>query len=147
MVVALVLLTAGCAPGTPDEDSWRGDATRAVGDVASAAESARLGLSLARRDRLPRTYVQTVLVDAERTAGSAAQKLAAEQPPDVERPRASDVNDTLDQVVGAITEARIAVVSGDTSEYADLITRLARMADDLSGLETDLGHPPAEASP
>ncbi len=146
MVVALALLTVGCAPGTPDEDSWRGDATRAVGDVASAAQSARLALSLARRDRVPHTYLQTVLVDAERTAGSAAQKLSAVQPPDVERPRASDVDDELDQVVGTITEARIAVVSGDTGEYADLVTRLARMVDDLSGLETDLGHPPAGAS-
>ena len=117
-----------------------------MGDVASAAQSARLGLSLARRGRLPHTYVQTVLVDAERTAGSAAQKLAAEQPPDVERPRASDVNNTLDEVVGVITEARIAVVSGDTGEYADLVTRLSRMADDLSGLENDLGHPPAGAT-
>jgi heterodisulfide reductase subunit A-like polyferredoxin len=94
---------------------------------------------------VPHTDLQTVLVDAERTAGSAVQKLSAVQPPDVERPRASDVDDELDQVVGTITEARIAVVSGDTGEYADLVTRLARMVDDLSGLETDLGHPPAGA--
>lgn len=146
VVVAFVVLTVGCAPGTPDEDSWRGDATRAVGDVASAAQSARLALSLARRDRVPHAYVQTVLVDAERTAGSAAQKLAAVQPPDVERPRASDVTDALDQVVGVITEARIAVVAGDTTEYAALVTRLSRLTDDLSGLETDLSHPPAEAT-
>ncbi len=146
-VVLLAGLAGGCAPGTPDEDSWRGDATRAVGDVASAARSAQLGLSLARHDRLPHTYVQTVMVDAERTAGMSAQTLSAEQPPDVERPRASDVNDRLEQVVGVITEARIAVVSGDSQEYAGLQARLSRMSDDLDGLEKTLSHPPAEGTP
>jgi hypothetical protein len=149
-LVAIALVSAvvtGCAPGTPDEDSWRGDATRAVGDVASAAQSARLGLSLARRDRLPHTYVQTVMVDAERTAGMSAQTLSAEQPPDVELPRAAQVNDRLAQVVGVITEARIAVVAGDSGEFADLEQKLSTMADDLSGLEGALSQPPAEASP
>jgi hypothetical protein len=141
----LVALTA-CAPGTPDEDSWRGDATRAVGDVASAVQTARLGLSLARRDRVPHAYLQTVVVEAETNGGLSAEKLSAVQPPPVERRRASDVSDLLQQAIDLLTETRIAVVDGDEALYADLAGRLATAADDLGTLEDALDHPPSEAA-
>jgi hypothetical protein len=65
LVAALlaVLTVAGCAPGTPDEDSWRDDATRAVGDVASAVQTARLALVQSLEENLPDPYLQTVMVD------------------------------------------------------------------------------------
>jgi hypothetical protein len=144
MVVA-VAMTA-CAPGTPDEDSWRGDATRAVGDVASAVQTVRLSLSLARHDRIPHAYLQTVLVDAETNAGKSAQKLSAVQPPDVERQRASDVNDALEQATGLLTDARIAVVADQPDQYAQLERQLTKINHDLTGIEGGLEHPPEGAS-
>jgi hypothetical protein len=143
--VALVLAVAACAPGTPDEDSWRDDATRSVGDVASAVQTARLALEQSGRGRLPDAYLQTVLVDAERTGGMAAEKLSSVQPPDVERRRSGDVLDRLDQATGLLTEARIAVVAHDTGEFADLAHRLHTTATDLHSLEAALEHPPEEA--
>jgi hypothetical protein len=143
--VAVLALT-GCAPGTPDEDSWRGDATRAVGDVASAVQTASLGLTLARRDRVPHAYLQTVLVEAETNAGKSAEALSAVQPPAVERRRASDVSDELQTATDLLTATRIAVVDGDETRYADLAGRLAHVADDLSTLEDALLHPPSEAA-
>jgi hypothetical protein len=146
-LAATVLLTlTACAPGTPDEDSWRGDATRAVGDVASAVQTARLGLTLARRDRMPHAYLQTVVVEAETNGGKSAEKLSAVQPPDVERRRASDVSDLLQRATDLLTETRIAVVDGDEAAYADLAGPLAKVADDLSTLEDALAHPPLEAT-
>jgi hypothetical protein len=144
-VLALLVAVTGCAPGTPDEDSWRDDATRAVGDVASAVQTARLALEQSQKDRLHHAYLQTVLVDAERNGGMAAEKLSSVQPPDVERRRSSDVTDRLDQATGLLTDARIAVVADDTGEYADLVTQLTKTADDLQSLEAALEHPPEEA--
>jgi hypothetical protein len=143
--VVLVALLTGCAPGTPDEDSWRRDATRAVGDVASAVQTARLSLTTARADKVPHPYLQTVLVDAERISGMATEKLSSVQPPQVEVRRSAEVTDRLDQATGLLTDARIAVVAGHTDEYPDLIVRLGRTADELAGLDAALAHPPTEA--
>ena len=97
LVAALLLAVTGCAPGTPDEDSWRYDATRAVGDVVSAVQTARLALKQSQEGRVHHAYLQAVLVDAERTGGMAAETLSSVQPPDVEHRRSSDVNDQLDE--------------------------------------------------
>jgi hypothetical protein len=146
VAAVLVLALVGCAPGTPDEDSWRDDATRAVGDVVTAVQTARLVLTQSQEGRVHHAYLQNLLVDAERNAGMAAETLSSVQPPDVERRRASDVTDRLDQATGLLTDARIAVVAHDAGEYAHLIGQLERTADDLLGLEAALAHPPQEAS-
>jgi hypothetical protein len=145
LALVLTLALCGCAPGTPDEDSWRFDATRAVGDVASAVQTAQLALDQARHDRVPHAYLQTVLVDAEKNGGMAAQKITSVQPPDVEIRRSSDVGDRLDQANGLLTDARIAVVAHDTGQYADLVGQLKKTAADLQSLEAALEHPPEEA--
>jgi hypothetical protein len=131
-------MVTGCAPGTPDEDSWRGDANRAVGDVASAVQTVRLGLTQAGHDRVPHAYLQTVLVEAETNGGLSAQKLSAVQPPVGERRRASDVSDTLQKATDLLTEARIAVVDGDEAAYARLVDALASSAARLADLEDAL---------
>jgi hypothetical protein len=145
LVAALLLAVAGCAPGTPDEDSWRYDARRAVGDVVSAVQTARLVLMQSEEGRVHHAYLQNVLVDAERTGGLAAETLSSVQPPEVEHRRASDVNDQLEEATGLLTDARIAAVAHHTWEYADLVTQLAQQAEDLLRLESTLEHPPEEA--
>jgi hypothetical protein len=142
---ALLLALTGCAPGTPDEDSWRYDARRAVGDVVSAVQTARLVLTESQQGHVHHAYLQIVLVDAERTGGLAAQTLSSVQPPDVEHRRSSDVSDQLEQATGLLTDARIAAVAHDTDEYAGLVDDLRRTADELLGLENDLEHAPEEA--
>jgi hypothetical protein len=144
-IVALLLALTGCAPGTPDEDSWRYDARRAVGDVVSAVQTARLVLTQSQEGRVHHAYVQNLLVDAERLGGMAAETLSSVQPPDVEHRRSSDVDDQLERATGLLTDARIAVVAHETDEYADLVTQLERMARDLLDLEAALEHPPEEA--
>lgn len=133
VMLALVLLGA-CAPGTPDADSWRGDASRATGDVLS--EMATVRLALEQRDGLFGTYLRTVVVDAEEGAGRAAQKLSAVQPPDSELDRHDEVTSALDDAASLLTDVRIAVVRGASVEqYAG---RLADAADELDRLEQSL---------
>jgi hypothetical protein len=145
LVATLLLAVTGCAPGTPDEDSWRYDARRAVGDVVSSVQTARLVLTQSQEGRVHHAYLQNVLVDSERTGGLAAETLSSVQPPDVERQRSSDVNDQLEMATGLLTDARIAAVAHDTGEYAGLVTELEQTAKDLLDLESALEHPPGDA--
>ena len=143
--VVLVAALVGCAPGTPDEDSWRDDATRSVGDVVSATQAARLALEQSDKGHLHHAYLQVVLVDAERTGGMAAEALSSVQPPDVEKQRSSDVSDQLEKATGLLTDARIAVVAHDSGEYAGLAQQLKATAEGLMDLESALAHPPEAA--
>jgi hypothetical protein len=136
------LMTSGCAPGTPDGDSWRIDAQRAVSDAASAVHSAELALRLHGDDKLFDRYLQTVLVDAEEGAGKAGQTIGSKQPPRAERERYDTVTGQLDEAASLLSTARIAVVDRETSRYDALADRLADAAEALSRLEDDLQHPP-----
>jgi hypothetical protein len=145
LVMLLVLALTACAPGTPDEDSWRGDASRSVGDVASAVQTAQLALEQSLDGHLHHAYLQTVLVDSERTGDMAAQKLSSVQPPDVEKQRAAEVDDQLQHATGLLQDARIAAVARDTGEYADLVRQLEQSANQLLELEATLEKPPEAA--
>ena len=86
LVAVIVSTTAGCAPRTPDDDSWRIDAQRAVSDAASEVHTAELGLRLHERDRIFDRYLQTVSSTPSEGVATASDAIASEQPP---RPSAS----------------------------------------------------------
>jgi hypothetical protein len=134
--------TVGCAPGTPDGDSWRIDAQRAVSDASSAVQTAELALRQHERGRVFDRYLQTVLVDAEKGVGKASEAIGSRQPPRAERERYDALTGQLDEAAGLVSTARIAVVDGETDRYDALAERLASAADALQDLEDDLQHPP-----
>lgn len=136
-----VLALNGCAPGTPDADSWRIDAQRALGDASSAVSAAQVALEQHREGRLFDSYLQTVLVDAETAASAAGDTLGGTQPPSSERERYDAVTGELDTAASLLSTARIAVVDGETSRYDALAARLSDAAARLHGLESDLEHP------
>lgn len=145
-LLALVGFLTACAPGTPDEDSWRTDAGRAVSDAASALHTAELALRLRRHDRLYDRYLQTVLVEAEEAVGKAGQSIGSEQPPRAERERYAAVTGQLDEAAGLVSTSRIAVVDRDSDRYDALAGRLADAAAALQELEDDLRHAPEPAA-
>jgi hypothetical protein len=132
-----------CAPGTPDGDSWRIDAQRAVSDAASAVHTAELALRLHGDDKIFDRYLQTVLVDAEEGAGKASETIGSKQPPPAERERYDTVTGQLDEAASLLSTARIAVVDRETERYDALADQLADAAEALGHLEDDLQHPPA----
>jgi hypothetical protein len=144
VVVALWMaaLSAACAPGTPDDDSWRIDAQRAVSDTSSAVQSAELALRLHVKGRVFDRYMQTVLVNAEEGAGKASEAIGSKQPPPAERKRYDTVTGQIDEAASLVSTARIAVVDRETERYEALADRLAKSADALKQLEDDLEHPP-----
>ena len=139
-----VPVATSCAPGTPDGDSWRIDAQRAVSDAASAVHTAELALRQHGDDKIFDRYLQTVVVDAEKGAGKAGDMIGSKQPPPAERERYDTVTGQIDEAASLLSTTRIAVVDRETSRYDGLADQLADAADALSRLEDDLQHPPAE---
>jgi hypothetical protein len=148
LVVAAVTLVAvsGCAPGTPDADSWRIDAQRAVSDAASAVQTAEFALRLHEDDRIFDRYLQTVVVDAEEAVGAAGDAIGGKQPPMSERERYDTVTGQLDEAASLVSTTRIAVVDREEERYDALADRLAKSASALQQLEDDLQHPPTRAA-
>ncbi len=141
-MAVVVATTGGCAPGTPDGDSWRIDAQRAVGDASSAVRTAELALREHGRGHVFDRYLQTVLVDAEDGVSMAGDAIGSRQPPRKERERYETVTGQIDEAAGLVSTARIAVVDRETSRYDALADRLADAAEALQKLEDDLQHPP-----
>jgi hypothetical protein len=144
-LAAVAATTLGCAPGTPDGDSWRIDAQRSVSDASSAVQTAELALRQHGRGRVFDRYLQTVLVDAEKGVGKAGDAIGSKQPPRAERERYDAVTGQIDEAAGLVSTARIAVVDRETDRYAALADRLAAAADALQKLEDELQHPPVAA--
>lgn len=147
LVTALLALTSatGCSPRTPESDTWRDSATRAVDGVHSALQSARVALGLATEGRIYQNYLQTVLVEAEAQAGSAAAKFASFQPPRSERQRYTEITTRLDDAAALLADARIAVVDEREDRYEQLRQDLKKAANGLHGLADELKHPPPSA--
>jgi len=145
-LVLVVAVTGGCAPGTPDGDSWRIDAQRAVSDAAAQVHTVELALRLHGRGRVFDRYLQTVLLDAEKGVGTASDAIGAEQPPRAERKRYDTVTGQLDEAAGLVATTRIAVVDRETDRYDALADRLAEAGEALLELEDELQHPPVAST-
>jgi hypothetical protein len=130
-LAALAFVLSACAPGTPDADSWRADARRALGDASSAVSAAELALRQHQDGRLFDPYLQTVVVDAEAAVAKAADTIGGRQPPRSEREQYDAVTGQLDEAAGLASTVRIAVVDEDTRRYDGLATRLADAAEAL----------------
>jgi hypothetical protein len=141
-IAALALVLSACAPGTPDADSWRTDARRALADAFSAVSAAELALQQRLDGRMFDPYLQTVVVDAEGAVAKAADTIGGKQPPRSEREHYDAVTLQLDEAAGLASTVRIAVVDRDAGRYDGLADRLAEAADALQALESDLGGPP-----
>ena len=143
VIVAVVLATtSACAPGTPDADSWRIDAQRAVSNASSAVQTAELALRQHVKGRMFDRYLQTVMVEAENGMGKASNAISTRQPPQSERVRYQTVTSEIDGAASLVSTARIAVVDRETDRYDALAGRLARAAARLQKLEDELMHPP-----
>lgn len=141
LTAVLALVTHG-APGTPDQDSWRIGAIRAVDNVDSAVST--MTLSLQHQGDLFARYLRTVAVQQEQNAGKEAQNLSGLQPPDPDLKRSHQVTSALDDAQTLLTNVRIAVVRGDTASYAALIRSLQQTDDALARIEDSLRALPDE---
>jgi uncharacterized protein YegP (UPF0339 family) len=104
--VALLVAVAGCAPGTPDHQSWRDDVVRVTEDVGSAVST--LQLALQHRGDQFGPYLQTVAVDAVTQRFAACVRLPRLSLPPYWLCRWSDASQTAGGSVSALDAALIA---------------------------------------
>lgn len=119
LALALVGL-AGCAPQTPDNDTWTGQAEQALTDTMAQVATAGLVLDLQRDDKVPHPYQQVVAQDAEEAAGLTMESFGSVQPPPGRDDAYRDVTSVLSDASDLLAQVRIAVVREDVDRYAAL---------------------------
>jgi hypothetical protein len=122
----LVLTGAGCAPRSPDDESWSDSALQALDDMHSELATMRLVLEQARDDRVTDAYAQVLSVDSEEAAGKVDQGFGSIQPPDTQDAEFRVVTTQLGASADLLTDVRIAVVREEASSYAGLERKLTR---------------------
>jgi len=138
-LLACAALLSGCLlPPTPSDHGWTVHAQRAVGDVASAVATGELVLRHQHDGQLLPNYARVTLAHAEETAGSAADSFAAEQPPASEDTRYAALTDAMDQALGVLADARIAVVRDEKSACPTYCAKLHRIGARLRAMESRL---------
>lgn len=136
MVVATALCTvalSGCVAPAPDDAAYESKAASTAQAALSEARTALLGVRTRADDRLPSTYLEPVLVDAEQALGEIRTTFDSVQPPPT---RAADkLRGTLDPLLESAasdaTELRIAA-------RRERPGALGTAADDLAGIADEL---------
>lgn len=131
LALVLLLAVAGCAPRTPDAESWTDQALQALDDVGSEVATATLVLRQERGGRATAELTQTVVLESEEAAGTTADGFASAQPPPGQDEEYARVTTALSDAVDLLSEVRIAVVREDTDRYAALVERLVKAGRDL----------------
>lgn len=133
VLVALVLVTlVGCAPQTPDHESWTDSALQALDDSGGEVATARLVLTQSRRGLVTRSYEKVVTFEAEEAAGRISDSFSAKQPPTEDDADYRAVTTALSDAADLLADVRIAVERADVEAYPDLLEQLARTEQDLT---------------
>jgi len=126
------LALSGCVGPAPDDAAYESKAVLTAQTALSAARTALLTTRTHADDRLPRTYLEPVLVNAEQTLGSVRATFDSVQPPATsaaDELRAG-LDPLLESAASDVTELRIAARRGQTSALGDTV--------DLSGVADQL---------
>lgn len=130
--VLLTSVLAGCAPRTPDDESWTDQALQALDDVGSEVATMELSLRLDQRDRTWGEYTKTVAVGSEEAAGLVTEGFSSAQPPPADDGEYRRVTTALSAAADVLADVRIAVVRGDRAAYPGLLRDLAKAGQDLA---------------
>jgi hypothetical protein len=127
------LALSGCVGPAPDDAAYESKAVLTAQTALSAARTALLTTRTHADDRLPSTYLEPVLVDAEQALDSVRATFDSVQPPATSA--ADELRAALDPLLESaasdVTELRIAA-------RRDRTGALASAADDLSGIADQL---------
>lgn len=124
---------SGCVAPAPDDASYESKATQTAQAALSAARTAILSTHTYADDRLPGTYLEPVLEDAEQTLGSVQTTFDSVQPPAT---AAADglraaLDPLLQSAASDVTDLRIAARRGRSGDLASTADDLSTIADRL----------------
>jgi Na+-transporting NADH:ubiquinone oxidoreductase subunit NqrC len=128
----LVLALSSCAGPTHSRNDYKLKLANTAESLDSSAQTVLMVADLLEHDRALNPYSASVISDAEDDATSAQQTFDSRQPPDEASDKLRQQADkTLEDVVSAITDARVAARGDD-------LAALRQAASDLKDLITDL---------
>ncbi|MDQ1711114.1 MAG: hypothetical protein QOE45_564 [Frankiaceae bacterium] len=136
--VVAMLVTAGCVGPSRTDRDYGEKVEGTAKAVASAAQTALLGVETAERGKAYQPYLSILLRDAEDEAGWAQEALDTVQPPSGAADEMHDqVADIVSEVVDVLRELRVevrrghlAALPGIAAPLRDLADRLDRIAEE-----------------
>jgi len=128
----LALALSACAGPTHSANDYQLKLANTAESLGSDAQTVLMAAGLFEDDKAFNPYVANVISDAEDDASSSQQTFDTRQPPDDASDKLRQQADqTFEDVVSAITDARVAARDGDRAG-------LRQAASDLKGLTKDL---------
>jgi hypothetical protein len=132
----VALATAACAGPTHGRSDYRLKLANTAESLESSAQTVLMAADLLRHGKAFGPYTADVISDAEDDASSVQQTFDTRQPPDDASAKLRDNADkTLQDVVSAISDARIAARDHDLDSLDDAARQLRGMLPDLKKLE------------
>jgi hypothetical protein len=137
--VTSLLIFAGCVAPALDESDYRYKASLAVEDAHSSLEAADLSVQLLGTRNLPIAQVEVLVRESEGTIGGAESLFASVKPPSSEaRQLRERILDLLDRAIEPVTEARIALQSGDRRGAVAAMSGAKVVGDQLKAFADEL---------
>jgi hypothetical protein len=132
-VAVSALALTGCVAPAPDDAAYESKAVLTAQSALSASRTALLSTRTHADGRLPGTYLEPVLVDAEESLRSVRTTFDSVQPPPTDA--ADDLRATLDRLLESagseLTDLRIAVRRDESTDLDSTADDLSRVADRL----------------
>jgi hypothetical protein len=132
----LLGLLAACAGPTTGVHDYRLKVANTAESLESSAQTVIMAADLLDRSRAFQPYVADVISEAEDDASSVQQTFDSRQPPNTESDRLRQQADkTINDVVSAISDARIAARASEVSDLTDAAGQLRKLLSDLQKLQ------------
>lgn len=123
-LLPLLVLLAACAQQPRSVDEVEQEADQALTQVASSLATARLVLTELGDHRIPAATARMILQDSEESVSKQQEGLSSLQPDPAARTAYDRASSAAGDAADLVTEARIAVVEGESTEFAQLGDRL-----------------------
>lgn len=140
-IAVCTLALAGCVAPAPDDAAYESKAAGTAQAALSEARTALIAAHTSADDRLPGTYLEPVLVDAEQALGSVQTTFDSVQPPPTSA--ADDLRAALDPLLQSaasdVTELRIAARRERTDALRSTSSHLSGVADRLERFAQEHG--------
>jgi hypothetical protein len=128
-------LTA-CAGPTTGAHDYRLKLANTAESLESSAQTVIMAADLLDRGRAFQPYAADVISDAEDDASSVQQTFDSRQPPTTDSDQLRQQADkTINDVVSAISDARIAARASEISDLTDAAGQLRKLLSDLQKLQ------------
>ena len=125
-------MPAGCVAPALDLSDYRYKASLALEEARSSLEAADLSIRLLDSRNLPIPPVEVLVREAEGTIGDAESLFESVKPPNAEAGRLRErILDLLDRAAEPVSDARIALQSGDRGGAVEAMAGVQEISEQL----------------